>query len=330
MRSDLNLVKQFEEDLKRGECQEIEWKVKLDDPDKLAKEIAAFSTSNEGKIYIGVSKTGEIIGIPDITDINNASQKDDFLKRLRGIVSKVRPRVITRIDFLEYTDKVIAVINVEKGPKKVYYLKHIPYIRDNDESRPAEPEEIDKLYGIEEINYKELDRREVDQMAVHIFGYLKYPDPYELIQIINKYEEKYNKHKSIYIHMFNKEFNIIDYPLSDGQLKYILASYTHNKNNRYKEIIVYKKDSFKYYKDDINEILGNWNDYSRSEDSENLIYFLDNALNPCKATFVLKNNIFQKGYLELIETTIIYKDFTYFVEIIQSFLRRKEEKIGQI
>ena len=323
MITDINLIKQFEEDLRKGECQEIEFKQKLNEPDKLAKKIASFSTSNEGRIYIGVSDNGEIIGISTIDNINNTSQIDDFRQRLRGIVSKIKPRVITRIEFFEYNNRVIAVINVEKGPERAYYLHHIPYIRDNDESRPAEPEEVDKLYGIDETNYEELDKREVNQVAIHIFGYLKKPDPYELTQIINKYEEKYNNYAGLFIHMFNKKFNVIDYPLSDEQLKYMIASYTHNKNNEYKAIIVYKKDSFKYDKSDIIEILGNWNDYSQFKDSEKLIYFLDNTPLPCKATFILKNNVFHHGILELIETTITYEDFAYFVEVVQNFLKGK-------
>ena len=326
MIDNINLIKQFEEDLKKGECQKVELKRELSESDKLAKEIAAFSTSNKGRIYIGVSNDGDIIGISTIDNINNTLQKDDFLRKLRGIVSKVKPRVITRIDFFQYNNRIITLINVEKGSEKIYYINHIPYIRDNDESRPAEPEEVDKLYGIDETNYKELAKREVNQIAIHIFGYLKYPDPYELIQIINKYEKEYDKYRGLYVHMFSKTFNVVDYPLSDEQSKYLLAKYVHNKNNNYKKILVTKGNSFKYDKNDIIEILGDWDDYSQSKDSENFIYFLDNTPMPYKATFILKNNIFQHGDLELIEAIIIYEDFTYFVEVTKKLLK---EKLGK-
>lgn len=321
MIANINLIKQFEKDLKKGEGQEVEFKREINSPDKLAKEIAAFSTSNDGRIYIGVSNNGDIIGISTIDSKDKISQKDDFLKRLRGVTQRVNPRIITKIDFFEYNNKLITVINVEKGSSKIYYFNHTPYIRDNDASRPAEPEEVDKLYGIDETNYKELDTREVNQITIHIFGYLKYPDPYELIQIINKYEKKYHEYKALFIHMFSKKFNVIDYPLSDEQSKYLLVSYVNYKNNNHREITVIKHDSFKYYKEDITKIFGNWDDYSQSKDSENLIYFLDNTSINCKATFILKNNIFQRGILELIEATIIYKDFTYFEEATEKLLK---------
>ena len=134
MIDNINLIKQFEEDLKKGECQKVELKRELSESDKLAKEIAAFSTSNKGRIYIGVSNDGDIIGISTIDNINNTLQKDDFLRKLRGIVSKVKPRVITRIDFFQYNNRIITLINVEKGSEKIYYINHIPYIRDNDET----------------------------------------------------------------------------------------------------------------------------------------------------------------------------------------------------
>ncbi|RKX65906.1 hypothetical protein DRP44_05240, partial [candidate division TA06 bacterium] len=232
--------------------------------------------------------------------------------------------VLTRIDFFEYENKIVAVINVEKGPNKVYYVNHIPYIRDNDESRPAEPEEVDKIYGIDETNYEEMDKRDVNQVAIHIFGYLKYPGPYELIQIINKYEKKYNKYKMLFINMFRKKFNVIDYPLSNEQLKYIVASYIHNRNSEYKQINVHKIDRFEYDKNDIFKILGKWNSYSRNNDNENLIYLLDNSPMPTKAIFTLRNGIFQYGNLELIEATITYKDFTYFIEVIKNIFKENK------
>ena len=315
----IKITKQFEGDLNEGEGQEIEFKEELND--KLAKETAAFSTSNAGRIYIGVSNKAEIIGIPSINSLDNISRKDDFLKRIRGIVSKVRPRVITSVNFFKYNGKVIVAVHVYKGPKKAYYYQQKPYIRDNDESRPAEPEEIDRLYETKEINYKELGKREVNQVAIHIFGYLKYPDPYELIQIINKYEKKYNNYTGLYVHMFSKTFNVIDYPLSNEQLRYRMASYVHNKNSRYKKTVVYKKDTFKFYKDDIYKSLGNWNDCSKEESSEKLIYDIDM---PLKSVFILKDNVFQYGILKLAEGNITYEDFNYFVEVTEELLKQEE------
>ena len=323
MNYNITLIKQFEEDLKTGECQNIEFKEQLSnlDKSKLAKEIAAFSTSNDGRIYIGVSKKCEIKGIPEINDINNTVQKDKFQRNLRDISKSVKPRVITKIHFLHYDNKVVILMEIEKGAERVYYYNKIPYIRDNDESRPAEPEEVDKLYGLDESNYKELNKKYINNLVIHIFGYLKYPDPYELFQIIEKYEREFSNCKLLFVHLFNKSsFNLIEYPFSDEQLKYKIASYYHNKNNNSKKILVYSKDNFKYSKNEIKEIFGNWDDYSQNKDEDKLIYFLDTTPNPTKAIFVMKENRFKQGILELIEGAIIYEDFQYFSEVTKSLL----------
>ena len=69
----MGLGEDMKQDIQKGECQEIEFMERF--PSKaheLAKEIAAFATSNPGTIYIGISDNGKKTGISN----NPAKFKD--------------------------------------------------------------------------------------------------------------------------------------------------------------------------------------------------------------------------------------------------------------
>jgi len=140
----------------QGESQHLEFKKEFpSNAQDLAKEIAAFATSNQGTILIGVSDEGDLVGI---SGAENPVDRDNLLKRLGGICSgTIKPAIIPFAKFACENDLIVLVINVPKGKQPIYYKGNIPYVRHFTDSRPAQPHEVLELIG------EYLDKREIGQ-----------------------------------------------------------------------------------------------------------------------------------------------------------------------
>lgn len=125
----------------RGESQEREFMREY--PQKardLAKEIAAFATSNGGTIVLGVADDGVIVGLQDA---ETAGDRDRLVRRVEGICrGTVRPAVTPTVSFAVHGDSVVMVVRVPNGSEPIYYVSNVPYMRHLTESRPAEPGEV--------------------------------------------------------------------------------------------------------------------------------------------------------------------------------------------
>lgn len=83
---------------------------------EIKKEIIAFANTNGGKIYIGISDDGTIIGIEDT---------DSVLQTLSGMINEgIKPSLIeyTQIKIEQYNQKNIIIIEIQSAPNKPYYL----------------------------------------------------------------------------------------------------------------------------------------------------------------------------------------------------------------
>jgi ATP-dependent DNA helicase RecG len=133
----------------RGEGQEMEFKQSCPQQvTDVAREIAAFATSNTGKILFGVEDNGNLCGLEGMED---AAARDSLLRRLEGICNgSVKPAVTPRATWAIESDRVVLAVTVPKGSEPVYYsqgrpyLRHQgrPYLRHITTSRPAEPHEV--------------------------------------------------------------------------------------------------------------------------------------------------------------------------------------------
>lgn len=128
----------------RGEGQNLEYiEIFPQNARDLAKEIAAFATSNQGTILIGVSDSGDLIGIEGA---NQQGERDNLLKRLEGICrGTVKPAITPVAKFAIENELVVLAVNVPHGRQPVYYSSNIPYVRHLTASRPAEPHEVLEL-----------------------------------------------------------------------------------------------------------------------------------------------------------------------------------------
>jgi len=125
----------------RGENQDLEYMESFpQNVRELAKEIAAFATSNTGTILIGVSNTGDLIGLQGASSPDG---RDEFLRRVEGICrGTIKPAITPIAKFAFESDNIILVLTIPKGNQPVYYSNNIPYVRHITESRPAEPHEV--------------------------------------------------------------------------------------------------------------------------------------------------------------------------------------------
>ena len=68
--------------VKRGETETVEFKTKVNHPDKIVKEIVAFANTRGGQLFIGISDAGEILGLPaaeeELYTLNTAIAKYCF------------------------------------------------------------------------------------------------------------------------------------------------------------------------------------------------------------------------------------------------------------
>lgn len=142
------LYQRLSQDIQQGEGQYIEFME--DFPDQahdLAKELAAFATSNPATIYLGVNRDGEIVGISATRQEGKVKGEDLTRDRLAGICQRaLKPAIITTVDFIDCNNEVVAKINIPKGTEPVYYSNNIPYIRNLTTSEPATADQMKELH----------------------------------------------------------------------------------------------------------------------------------------------------------------------------------------
>lgn len=131
----------------------------------IRKEIVAFANTKGGIIYIGVSDSGEIVGI------NNA---DFVMQQLSNTLrDSIRPDIsmFTNIELLQEKDKILLKITVNQGTRKPYYLsdKGIKpsgvYIRSGTTSAPATEDSIRMMIKTTDGDSFEMNRSMAQELT---------------------------------------------------------------------------------------------------------------------------------------------------------------------
>ena len=112
-----------------GEGQFIEFKRRVPDGRRLAKEVVAFANSGGGHLLLGVNDAGEVVGVRDAHEemyaLHEALSTHCFpevaceLERVR--VSRRREVVVCRVP--ESTSKPHFVVNPDESERKVAYVR---------------------------------------------------------------------------------------------------------------------------------------------------------------------------------------------------------------
>lgn len=107
----------------------------------LGIEIAALSSQEGGgTIFLGVGDDGDVVGIDEVGTLKD---RDQCRHRIAQIATKVvQPPNPVTVYFNERDGLNVVKVWVPEGSSPIYYVDHIPYIRNLDESRKATPEEV--------------------------------------------------------------------------------------------------------------------------------------------------------------------------------------------
>jgi len=133
-----------------GEGQYVEFKLRVPEPSRLAKEVVAFANSNGGRVFIGVDDDGTIVGVKDSAEEEFAlTEALSLYCRPLMRWSSERVRVSAKRD--------IIVVKVPRSPKKPHYIvtntedgSGPAYVRVEDMSLEASPESV-KLMQTEHL-----------------------------------------------------------------------------------------------------------------------------------------------------------------------------------
>ncbi|MBQ7152641.1 MAG: putative DNA binding domain-containing protein [Clostridia bacterium] len=122
------------------ETETIEFKSTLNELDKgIVSLTAMLNKSGKGKVYFGVSDSGEVIGL-------DGTVGQETLKKLNTrIYETVRPKIIPKIYFEYYEDKAVIVIEAE-GNNKPYSANGEYRIRAGSENEKIMPDLLGKLF----------------------------------------------------------------------------------------------------------------------------------------------------------------------------------------
>ena len=105
----------------QGEGQQIEFKLKPKHPDRIVREIVAFSNSKGGHLFIGVDDDGSIIGLKDAEEAHYVMEK--------AVKELCRPQIEYEYQIIPIIDGKSAIVHYqfESGKKKPYFAFLKPF-----------------------------------------------------------------------------------------------------------------------------------------------------------------------------------------------------------
>lgn len=120
-----------------SESMVIEWKPSLSQINEIIESIAAFSNTEGGRLFVGVSKDGEVIGVP--------IGKDTIENLVNRIAQHTEPKIHPRITVTKTGEKEVIVIDVKEFHDKIVLSNGRPYIRVGRSTRQMGKDEHERL-----------------------------------------------------------------------------------------------------------------------------------------------------------------------------------------
>ncbi len=150
-----------------SESMVVEWKPSLSQIGEIIESIAAFSNTEGGRLFVGVSKDGEAVGIP--------IGKDTIENLVNRIAQHTEPKIHPRVTVAKVGEKEIIVIDVKESHDKLVLADGRPYIRVGKSTRQMGKDEYEQLilekhrHELEfdkaickEAKLKDIDNKKVD------------------------------------------------------------------------------------------------------------------------------------------------------------------------
>lgn len=139
---DLRAIKQL---VRQGENEQIEFKKKINHPDKVIRELVAFANTNGGTLLVGVDDNGDISGLKH-------AEEDDYLMQ-KAIAELSRPRLQVRSGMVKlHENRAVLYYQILPSKRKPHYALETPqqrwgkaYVRYQDKSVQASREMTEVL-----------------------------------------------------------------------------------------------------------------------------------------------------------------------------------------
>ncbi len=178
---------ELQERILEGENLHTEFKGVLLDKEKIAKSIVCFANTDGGQLIIGVSDSGDIIGVEN---------SDESARKIDDIAfNRCEPPISILSETVDMDDKTILVINIPKGEQRPYRTRSGRYyIRSGNRCRQASWQEVRRLYQTSgSIYYDEIpiSAASLNNLDIDYFRYFleKYLDISPETKLIESYSE---------------------------------------------------------------------------------------------------------------------------------------------
>lgn len=160
----------------QGEGEQLDFKNKISNSEKIAKTLAAFANSKGGRLLIGVADDGTIKGVKN-------EEEEKYMLQQAGL-HYCRPAITARIEEVYVDDKLILVSDIEESNTKPHYAldehkKWWVYIRVEDKSLLAGKVMVDVLHRNTSMNgalINYTDREKKLLTYLHRYEKIQLPD----------------------------------------------------------------------------------------------------------------------------------------------------------
>ena len=120
-----------------GENEHVEFKTGNMLPEFIAREVCAFLNWGGGRVLLGVSDRGQLVGIADANSVT---------RRIEGQLPKlISPLALWTVEHMRVDDHDVVIIEVPEGMDKPYVAGGAIYFRRGGRSVPANRDEISEL-----------------------------------------------------------------------------------------------------------------------------------------------------------------------------------------
>ncbi len=131
--------------VRQGENEQIEFKKKINHPDKVIRELVAFANTNGGTLLVGVDDNGDISGLKH-------AEEDDYLMK-KAIEELSRPKLRFKSGMVKlHENRAVLYYQISPSKRKPHYALETPkqqwgkaYVRYEDKSVQASREMTEVL-----------------------------------------------------------------------------------------------------------------------------------------------------------------------------------------
>ncbi len=145
------MIHPIEQTLKQPEGKQLEFKRDLSSPKPIMKSLTAFANTAGGTLIIGITDSGEVIGV------DNPLDEEEHLANL--IADSIAPRIVPTIEMVTVKGKTLLMVEVFLSGTRPHFLKSIghengTYVRLGSTNRQADSDLIGELQrGLSRVSF---------------------------------------------------------------------------------------------------------------------------------------------------------------------------------